>query len=274
MTAILDGTLGTLLHDINNSGQIVGYKSTDGDWCHACLLERDNGQWTTTDLHTSASFYHSEAWGINNSKQVVGYGLLATGGRVGILCRDGAMENLNDYLPAGSGWSLTYARDINDQGQIVGSGYNPAGYDHAFLMDTRAVTYSYTSTGSAVSIKDKSTASKAMTLTDNATITDLNVQVTLCHTRYADLQFDLVGPNNVTRRLCNAGAVTGSGTKTLVFDDDGAVGAIVPVNPLSYYDGTSTAGKWTLKITDTVKNLKTGSFTSFTLDVVPVMPAL
>ena len=47
-----------------------------------------------------------------------------------------------------------------------------------------------------------------------------------------------------------------------------------PVNPLSYYDGTSTAGTWTLKITDTLKNYKTGSFTSFTLDVVPVMPAL
>ena len=68
-----------------------------------------------------------------------------------------------------------------------------------------------------------------MTLTDNATITDLNVKVTLYHTRYADLKFELVGPNNVTRLLCNAGAVTGSGTKTLVFDDDGAAGSIVPV---------------------------------------------
>ena len=80
------------------------------------------------------------------------------------------------------------------------SGYNPAGILHGFLMDTRAATYSYTSTGSAVSIKDKATASKAMTLTDNATITDLNVKVTLYHTRYADLQFDLVGPDNVYSR--------------------------------------------------------------------------
>ena len=110
----------------------------------------------------------------------------------------------------------------------------------AFLMDTRAVTYSYTSTGSAVSIKDNSTASKAMTLTDNATITDLNVKVTLTHTRYADLKFELVGPDNVTRLLRNAGAVTGSGTKTLVFDDEGAAGSIVPATPLSYYDGKST----------------------------------
>ena len=97
-------------------------------------------------------------------------------------------------------------------------------------MDTRQATYSYTSTGSAVAIKDKASASKAMTLTDNETITDLNVTVNLNHTRYADLKFELIGPNNVTRVLCNAGGVTGSGTKTLVFDDDGAAGSIRPVN--------------------------------------------
>jgi subtilisin-like proprotein convertase family protein len=97
----------------------------------------------------------------------------------------------------------------------------------------------------------------------------VNVKVTLTHTRYADLKFELTGPNNVTRLLCNAGAVTGSGIKTLVFDDDGTAGSIVPALALSYYDGKSTLGKWTLKISDTVKNSKTGSFTSFTLDVVP-----
>lgn len=40
---------------------------------------------------------------------------------------------------------------------------------------------------------------------------------------------------------------------------------------LSYYDGMSTLGKWTLRITDTVKNSKTGSFTSWTLSVVPAL---
>ena len=91
--------------------------------------------------------------------------------------------------------------------------------------------------------------------------------------RYADLKFELAGPNNVTRLLCNAGAETGSGTKTLVFDDDRSAGSIVPVVLLSYYDGTSTVGKWTLKITDTVKNRKTGSLTSFTLGVMPALEA-
>jgi subtilisin-like proprotein convertase family protein len=254
---------------INEVGQIAGTHAVNGTR-HACVWNPVDGTWSLTDLSAFATeFTKTTAEDLNDWGQIVGRGWLASGSVVPYLYVGGSMQNLNVFLPNGSGWSLASGYGINNQGQVIGNGYSPSGSYRAFLMDTRAVTYSYTSTGSAVSIKDKSTASKAMTLTDNVTITDLNVKVTLYHTRYTDLQFDLVGPNNVTRRLCNAGAVTGSGTKTLVFDDEGAVGAIVPVNPLSYYDGTSTVGKWTLKITDTVKNLKTGSFTSFTLDVMP-----
>jgi subtilisin-like proprotein convertase family protein len=192
---------------------------------------------------------------------------------VAFVYSDGMMHNPNNYLPAAaSGWSLSNARDINDYGQIVGGGRNPAGVDGAYLMDTRAVTYSYTSTAKSVSIRDGSTASQSMTLSDNETITDLNVAVKLYHTRYQDLKIELVGPNNVTRVLCNAGALTGSGTKTIVFDDEGAAGTFVPVHPLSNYDGTSTQGKWTVRVSDTVRNRKTGTFYSFTLDVMPELP--
>ena len=51
-----------------------------------------------------------------------------------------------------------------------------------------------------------------MKLTDNATIMDLTIKVTLNHIQYADLKFELVDPDSVARRLCHAGAVTGSGT--------------------------------------------------------------
>jgi probable HAF family extracellular repeat protein len=271
------GDLRSTAHYINNSGQIVGNQYIDDTTSYACLWERKSGQWTATNLQALApDLYGSIGYDINGVGQVVGYARLAgTTTGVGFLYQNGVMRDLNSFLPVGSGWSTLYlASGINDQGQIAGQGYNTAGVQHAFLMDTRAVTYSYTSTGSAVAIKDKSTASKAMTLTDANSITDLNVSVNLYHTRYADLKFELIGPNNVARVLCNAGAVTGSGTKTLVFDDEGAVGTIKPFQPLSYYDLTSTQGKWTLRISDTVKNSKTGSFASFTLDVVPVMPAL
>jgi probable HAF family extracellular repeat protein len=259
--------------DINDMGQIVGADYTS-DAYFAVMWQRVNGQWTLTDLSAAkpSNFTTTAAYGINNLGQVVGTASLTTGGLAPFLCEDGIMRDLSQFLPAwAAGWTNVSAKDINDHGQIIAGGYNTGEPLHALLIDTQQVTYSYTSTGSAVSIKDKSTASKSMTLADNETITDLNVQVKLTHSRYADLKFELVGPNNGTRLLCNAGAVTGSGTKTLVFDDEGSAGSIVPAVPLSYYDGTSTQGKWTLKISDTVKNSKTGSFTSFTLDVVPAL---
>jgi hypothetical protein len=32
------------------------------------------------------------------------------------------MKDLNDLIPSGTGWELTEARDINDNGQITGIG--------------------------------------------------------------------------------------------------------------------------------------------------------
>ena len=71
--------------------------------------------------------------------------------------KDGVMDNVND-LPA-SNWTADLGRCI--QGYMIsttkvrlsGYAYSPttAGHAAGSVMDTRAVTYSYTSTGSAVS---------------------------------------------------------------------------------------------------------------------------
>ena len=49
------------------------------------------------------------------------------------------ITNLNDLLPAGSGWYLLDASAINNAGDIVGYGYNPDGQEHAFLMTPQSV---------------------------------------------------------------------------------------------------------------------------------------
>lgn len=46
----------------------------------------------------------------------------------------------------------------------------------------------------------------------------------------------------------------------------------MPVQPLSYYNNTKTKGKWTVRVSDTVRNRQTGTFYSFTLDVMPNLP--
>jgi probable HAF family extracellular repeat protein len=44
------------------------------------------------------------------------------------------MQDLSGLLLDGSDWVLQDAWAINDNGQIVGCGTNPAGSDHAFLL--------------------------------------------------------------------------------------------------------------------------------------------
>jgi hypothetical protein len=44
------------------------------------------------------------------------------------------MTDLNELLPADSGWILMEARGMNNYGQIVGTGLSPQHQRHAFLM--------------------------------------------------------------------------------------------------------------------------------------------
>jgi probable HAF family extracellular repeat protein len=66
--------------------------------------------------------------GINDPGQIV------VGVNGPFLYNDGAKYGLNIMI-AGSGWNLSNATGINDSGQIVGWGWNPAGETHAFLLN-------------------------------------------------------------------------------------------------------------------------------------------
>jgi probable HAF family extracellular repeat protein len=129
------GTLGgTYSHgwDINNSGQVVGGAAvSDTNLGHAFLYDG-----TMHDLGTlGGTFDSSSAQGINNLGQVVGYSEVSdTAERRAILYSDGVMQDLNSLIPADSGWNLQEAKAINDNGYIVGVGFNKDGQQHAFLL--------------------------------------------------------------------------------------------------------------------------------------------
>ena len=125
------GTLGgknSDAYDINASGRIVGY-SEIGDTLHAFLYDG-----TMHDLGTLGGY--SEALGINSAGQIVGdSGAAGDGVGHAFVYRNGAMSDLNTRLDAsGVGWVLSVASDINDSGWIVGTGVNPQGQTHAFLL--------------------------------------------------------------------------------------------------------------------------------------------
>jgi probable HAF family extracellular repeat protein len=157
--------------DINNSGQVVGRAYTVNDASSHAFLWQDNGGMEDIDtpgnLMSDAQAINSngqvigfggngcflwesgtgmrvldgavgQTWGINSSGQVVGCwpGSAASGfppPYAYLWQEDAGMRNLNDLLVPNSGWTLTEAHDINDLGQIVGSGWID-GESHAFLL--------------------------------------------------------------------------------------------------------------------------------------------
>lgn len=112
--------------EINDLGQVVG-TSTVYSGERAFLWDSVNGMQNLGVLGATCNgFYclsYSNASGINNRAQVVGYSTSANG-NTGFLWEDGVMYNLNNVLLPDSEWVMLGASDINDKGQIAGYGYS------------------------------------------------------------------------------------------------------------------------------------------------------
>ena len=121
-TALLDlGTLGGTVSrglDINNAGQVIGNSTIQGDLDFHGFIH-SNG--SLQDIGTLGGT-GSTARDINNHGQVVGTSLDNNSSQRAFLWENGVLTDLNTLLPANSGWQLTDARLINDNGQIVGEG--------------------------------------------------------------------------------------------------------------------------------------------------------
>ena len=112
---------------INATDLVVGDSSVPAG-AHAFAWQ--NG--TMSDLGTLGGPF-SAAYGVNDRAQIVGYALTETFAQRAFVWRAGVMRDLNDLIPASSGWILREARAINNGGQIVGTG-RVGNEDRAFLL--------------------------------------------------------------------------------------------------------------------------------------------
>jgi probable HAF family extracellular repeat protein len=114
-------------YGINSAGEVVGTSKTLGGPTHAFLYTTQGGM---KDLGTLPGATYGGASGINDAGYVVGssdsHGFLYTS--------QGKMIDLNGLLPNGSGWLLEDPWDINDSGQITGTG-SLNGQKHAFILN-------------------------------------------------------------------------------------------------------------------------------------------
>jgi probable HAF family extracellular repeat protein len=125
------GNLGALFWNtptaINQQGDIVGFAGTpgdpDGNILHGFIWTRHNG---IRPLGALPGHVHSEAYGINERRQVVGISCDENF----VDCRafvwdDGVMTDLNAVKQPGYSARLEQAKDINDRGEITGRAIDP-----------------------------------------------------------------------------------------------------------------------------------------------------
>jgi probable HAF family extracellular repeat protein len=88
---------------------------------------------TMTDLGTMG-FLYVQPYAINASTSVVGQ--VSNGGPGSgraFIWQNGIITDLNTLIPIASGWVLSIATSINDNGQIAGTG-TIGGQTHAYLL--------------------------------------------------------------------------------------------------------------------------------------------
>lgn len=117
---------------INDRSQAVGYSNTRVGT--STLTRPTLWQGSTVQDLGSLGGNSARAFGINQLGHVVGHSYLSDNTTLhAFLWVNGVLRDLNDLLPAGSGWVLNEARAINDFGQITGYGAHN-GITRAFLM--------------------------------------------------------------------------------------------------------------------------------------------
>ena len=126
------GSLGgrlTTARDLNNRDEVVGDGDV-GDGEHRAFLFSGG---RLRDLGTLPGGRQSAAYAINERGEIVGFSEGSNGSARAVIIVDGVMRDLNGLIPAGLGWVLTEARDINDSGHIVGTGWRN-GEQRGFLL--------------------------------------------------------------------------------------------------------------------------------------------
>lgn len=116
---------------INDIGQVAGTSFVTNNEKHAFITTLEDNM-----IDIGLSGYSSEALGINNAGQAVGYfGDNFGGSKRAFVTLNGVMTDLNTLIAANIGWTLMEAYDVNNSGQIVGWGIAANGLQRAFLLN-------------------------------------------------------------------------------------------------------------------------------------------
>ena len=131
---LLPGSTGSLsdAFDLNETGTVVGSSEISPGQDRAFIWTPGAGMQPIASPNTLGGFSSANAIGPGGT--IVGTSIDSSSVQRAIIREPGKpIVDLNTLIPAGSGWNLRSARDINDDGQIVGRG-EIGGQTRAFLL--------------------------------------------------------------------------------------------------------------------------------------------
>ena len=134
-----------------------------------------------------------------------------------------------------------------------------------------------------VTIADLGSAVSTLQVSQNVTLSDVNVRVQINHTYVGDLMVTLRSPAGTTVTLLNRPAC-GDNNMNVTFDDSSSVnlqshcagttpwysGVARPYQPLTAFNGQSSAGTWTLTVSDHAAG-DSGTLVDWELLTTPVL---
>jgi len=123
-------------YGINNSGAVVGASEAGygGSYARHATLWTPAGQ--PNDLGVLPGDRYSSASSINDAGQIVGS---SWGTQTRAFLYDGALVDLNSWVPPNAGYSLRNGVAINNVGQIVANGVDLLGHERAFILDNTGI---------------------------------------------------------------------------------------------------------------------------------------
>lgn len=123
---------------INERGDVVGFAGDpaypEGDYLHAFIWTKRDG---IRPLGALPGHVHSEAYGINERRQVVGLSCDPNFADCrAFVWEDGVMRDLNDLKQPSYGARLDQAKDVDEDGEITGRAVDPVtGVRTAFIAE-------------------------------------------------------------------------------------------------------------------------------------------
>src|SRR4030095_11057335 len=130
---------------INQRGAIVAFFGTeptdlDENYLRGFFWSKEEGIREVAPLPLPGHI-SSQANGINERGQVVGFSCTLAADCRAFLWENGVLKNLNDLVAPGFNGVLLFAQDINDLGEITGRAFDPAtGLRRAFVAVPVAVS--------------------------------------------------------------------------------------------------------------------------------------